>query len=1232
MAIGIDTSKWKPRKIKGTPAAKVRNILGIGIITIGMFTGALFHFSKITVGIRSAAEKLYEDPIEEVERHSPSDSKNSSSCEVTSKYFVSKGGMDESLSEFQEKKKLACAKKTEKPSTSKAKPKKIKKIRGQKDISSVLKKKNELIAYYNDFDKVCKQSGIDVDSEQLQLAIALSKSLQETDSKSEEEPSKPLTTQERTGKIRTTLQEYGFVVPDIKVTAKKSRKTKKYKKNYKLLLTTEAEKQQIISDKYSQVLFQNLDKSKDSVCAFETNVSTAPLYHIGTNISYEELKDNSLLYVEDLLEKSPSFVGCLLKDWSQIPGRPLSPTLEPSHIKFEKVNCTQDELDIVLSGPTEVAQNIVRNKHIEEPVVAINKSQNCAEVTEQHKMDVDCIEIVDEVEPNNLAASKEQLEDKDVENLLTVTQKVRSCSPDIFDDEVSEILDISNQSVKVTSQELPTIDKTKQFTQIMDLTECVNINFQTSIIKPLPQMPLSQGNQTIKRKSNDFMDITECVVGSSQPIRENPVIEENIDLTQSPITEENVGSTQDPITDENVDLTQNSEEQNVDLTQNSDEQNVPVTETTTKIQEIQRMDLTQSSDTNEELPEVQISGNKSLDDTIILNEEAYTAQLETEIDFLGVKKLIVASDKDINNKTAIFSEKLISTSNGLPQNTASITIDSEDEIDSHLNIQNEGLGKPISPIECIENHDLDSSQKVINKSADEFNTSEDYPKSTRNSEHIGAKSKTESFFEEFVHRHSESTGDKDTSNDILCVDEASNNSASDVNSINKKDSVDLTQGTDTSEEIATPTKNDDIPKTSYGQGPSDSNNLGKIGDVSIDYDELFDDLQKSHSPMKSISSRSHTTEFNSESNVEKPSTSDLVPNSSQNSEAFEISDKELDYSINKSRLEYPKDNYDFGGISIVDNLPDLPSFRPSTNNFENRSFNRSLSESYLPAVQVKDNIEKENKSKSNTTSPTSSKTPKQHIIAKTPKNGEYIVKTDNVTPMVDYNKLSTPEMNAELNKYGLRPFKRKRAIQLLTHLYNQTHPVVESLEIDPSCSPSKRFKRTTIPENSPTKRSPTKISKSQKIISPTKRKSPKKISKALNKESKTDTADIEDDENGQEMAVTGKENDIYAVTNEVPEIRDIECCEEDWVFQKREKAKLHSCRVPLHIAFHNYVSSRQKLREAILRYEPVNIDDIHRGLVGNGCRYDPKDLLKFLDKKCITVKTADNNGRNKKHY
>lgn len=43
MAIGVDTSKWKPRKLIGTPAGKARNWLACGIIGAGMFSGLVFQ-------------------------------------------------------------------------------------------------------------------------------------------------------------------------------------------------------------------------------------------------------------------------------------------------------------------------------------------------------------------------------------------------------------------------------------------------------------------------------------------------------------------------------------------------------------------------------------------------------------------------------------------------------------------------------------------------------------------------------------------------------------------------------------------------------------------------------------------------------------------------------------------------------------------------------------------------------------------------------------------------------------------------------------------------------------------------------------------------------------------------------------------------------------------------------------------------------------------------------------
>lgn len=43
MAIGVDTSKWKPRRLKGTPAALFRNYLAYGICGFGIISGLIFQ-------------------------------------------------------------------------------------------------------------------------------------------------------------------------------------------------------------------------------------------------------------------------------------------------------------------------------------------------------------------------------------------------------------------------------------------------------------------------------------------------------------------------------------------------------------------------------------------------------------------------------------------------------------------------------------------------------------------------------------------------------------------------------------------------------------------------------------------------------------------------------------------------------------------------------------------------------------------------------------------------------------------------------------------------------------------------------------------------------------------------------------------------------------------------------------------------------------------------------------
>ncbi|VDP12592.1 unnamed protein product [Onchocerca flexuosa] len=55
-----------------------------------------------------------------------------------------------------------------------------------------------------------------------------------------------------------------------------------------------------------------------------------------------------------------------------------------------------------------------------------------------------------------------------------------------------------------------------------------------------------------------------------------------------------------------------------------------------------------------------------------------------------------------------------------------------------------------------------------------------------------------------------------------------------------------------------------------------------------------------------------------------------------------------------------------------------------------------------------------------------------------------IVKTKDITPMPFYDLMNDKELKAELEKFGVRPMGKKRAVTLLKKIYQETHPVLES--------------------------------------------------------------------------------------------------------------------------------------------------------------------------------------------
>ncbi|KPJ09933.1 Structure-specific endonuclease subunit SLX4 [Papilio machaon] len=1006
--------------------------------------------------------------------------------------------MDESLTDFQERKKICTGPKTNKPRVKKLISKK--RLKGQKDIRTLVRpKKNELLTFTKDFNNVCAQGGIDVDSQQLQLAIALSKSLQQSDqTETEDFPTNNLTSQERTNRIRRTLQEYGFRIPQAKIKLEACKRIKKYRKPYKLLQITEEERLQKICNRYSQVLFDNPDKSfeKDTN---DCNIDSK-LYHLASNTSYDFIRTNKI-YITEILHEISVSKGNLLRDWSDIPGRPESPKLVEDYvISMQDIECSQNELDIILSGPLYAAKDILKSKLNNSYLNTINQISNIPEIN-----------ITSEnTESKNNEGLNELQSSQD--NLLTMQHKQnRSNSPDIFDDDTS-IIDHSisdNQNVE------------KESTKIRDSNVSILNLTSTEVTNKVDACSQSSDNIT-KRKSNDFMDLTECVPVKShckikllETTNKVDLAHNSMEFTKcvNPISQDsnnskeqtkNSLSTEECVSLEEEDKTRDGipavvselekeldyssdntiilKDDYIDLTQNCGPK--VLVEDSLRDDNMETMDLTQSSNSNDDLPVVNIPGTQRLspDDTIIVQYDGCDDIPQTNI-------VAPSNSIKLNNDVIEVNEDFLDISNILTVRSPSRT---------------------------------ENRSTIIHNS--KYRT-EDLAES-------------QSFSSEIV---------------------TSSNKENGVN-------IDLTQSSDSTVDGYHESSTGNV---SENLQINDCDSLGKKGDVSIDYDEL-DHVVENVSPIdeerKHIQSRA--TNFSQS------------PNNSSISDNFELCDRELNYSLYKSRVDI-----DYEGISIVDtnNEVNYINKSKSTTCYNNYTINRSLSESDLPIsdrTNCKDKQYNITLNKSACSTPIKATVTNDRVSIKTPTNSEYVVKLGEVTPMLDYEAMSSPEMNKELEKYGLKPFKRKRAIQLLTHLYNQTHPIIEQCSEDPV--PFKKFK-----PNSP------EINSSEK-----------------------------------NNIILDKEN-IYSETKTNPDIRNIECCSDDWVFQKRGKAKVYSCPVPLHIAFHNYVSCRRHLREAILRYEPINIDVIHKDLVSYGYKYNPKDLLKFLDRKCITVKTADNTRNNK---
>ncbi|XP_039301682.1 uncharacterized protein LOC105196345 [Solenopsis invicta] len=206
--------------------------------------------------------------------------------------------------------------------------------------------------------------------------------------------------------------------------------------------------------------------------------------------------------------------------------------------------------------------------------------------------------------------------------------------------------------------------------------------------------------------------------------------------------------------------------------------------------------------------------------------------------------------------------------------------------------------------------------------------------------------------------------------------------------------------------------------------------------------------------------------------------------------------------------------------------------------------------------------------------------------AKTPK-----ITDKDVTPPPDYNDMNTPELHREMKKYGLKTQKRSRAVKLLTHIYNELHPL--------------------IPEKT-TKQQITELLSDEDEGPPSKKRNmnDNSLEKLDNTEDSDDELPCSQDSND---SVSSEKETIY---------KEMEFYE-TMVLSPLEK--------PSNIteAFMKLINIDKDLHNKILRYEPVNIEQLRSTLRTHGFKCKLSDLMSFLDQQCITFYAPEQNVRSR---
>ncbi|XP_077517736.1 mutagen-sensitive 312 isoform X2 [Amblyomma americanum] len=166
-----------------------------------------------------------------------------------------------------------------------------------------------------------------------------------------------------------------------------------------------------------------------------------------------------------------------------------------------------------------------------------------------------------------------------------------------------------------------------------------------------------------------------------------------------------------------------------------------------------------------------------------------------------------------------------------------------------------------------------------------------------------------------------------------------------------------------------------------------------------------------------------------------------------------------------------------------------------------------------------------------------------------------------VTPLPDYAAMQTPELQDQLQRFGVRRLPRKKAVNVLHHIYDETHPLVPETPLRPmlqgtgaNATDSRDYRNEQLARSSQSEQFPTSEEPYYSVSSST-------------------------DEDG----ISGDDSDSNI----------------------NEKLR-------------HFFDRNTELSESILMYEPIDFQKLRLNLKEANIRIPSKSLINYLDEQCIT--------------